>query len=132
MRFVVILRQQFLELFGIGHFELEKPTFVLGGLVQERWLTSQLFVDGEDLSRNGSKDVRGCFDALHGANGFALVNCRAFLGELDEYDVAEAFLRIVRDGHRPDSTLIVKRDQLVIWRVSFRDDGAPERERNGA
>ena len=50
----------------------------------------------------------------------ALLDCRAFLGELDEYDVAEAFLRIVRDGHRPNSTLVVKRDQLVIWRVSFR------------
>jgi len=44
----------------------------------------------------------------------ALLDCRAFLGELDEYDVAEAFLRIVRDGHRPNSTLVVKRDQLVI------------------
>ena len=44
----------------------------------------------------------------------ALLDCRAFLGELDEYDIAEAFLRIVRDGHRPNSTLIVKGDQLVI------------------
>src|SRR5216683_620073 len=81
----------------------------------------------------------------------ALFDCHACLGKLDKDNVAEAFLRIVRDGHRADSTLVVKRDHLVIWRVSFRwrrkascsrtdrraecrgltDNGAPERERNG-
>lgn len=50
----------------------------------------------------------------------ALFDCRACLGKLDKDDVAEAFLSIVRDGHRADSTLVVKRDHLVIWRVSLR------------
>ena len=50
----------------------------------------------------------------------ALLDFCACLGKLDEDDVAEALLSIIRNGHRSDATLVVKRDYLVISRVSFR------------
>jgi hypothetical protein len=33
----------------------EKRTFVFGRLVQERWLISQLFINRENLARNGGE-----------------------------------------------------------------------------
>jgi hypothetical protein len=35
--------------------ECEKRTFVLGRLVQERWLIFQLFINRENIARNGRK-----------------------------------------------------------------------------
>jgi hypothetical protein len=92
----------------------------------------------------GTHNVRGRFDALHGPNGLCskgrsvgflkwgrgfaprglllttLLDCCAHLRKLDKDDVAQALLRIVRDGHGPDTGLIVVLDHLVILRVSFR------------
>jgi len=50
----------------------------------------------------------------------ALLDCLALLRKLDKDDVAKALLSIVRDRHRPDAALVVKLDQLVVRRVSFR------------
>lgn len=50
----------------------------------------------------------------------ALLDRRAPLRKLDKNDVAEAFLRKVRDGHRSDAGLVVKLDHLVFSRVEFR------------
>lgn len=48
-----------------------------------------------------------------------LLKCRARIRKFDKDDVTEALLSIVRDGHRADTGLIVKLDQLVVRCVSF-------------
>jgi hypothetical protein len=50
----------------------------------------------------------------------ALLDCCPHLRKFDKDDVAQALLRIVRDGHGSDTRLIVVLDHLVILRVSFR------------
>ena len=42
------------------------------------------------------------------------LHVRSLRGQLDEHDVAESLLRVVRDTHNPHTRLIVEADDLML------------------
>lgn len=50
----------------------------------------------------------------------ALRHCRPLRRQLDEDNVPEAGLRVVRDGHRPKVRRVIENDKLMVCRVLLR------------
>lgn len=87
---------------------------VLGHLVDGTGLLLEVNVDLDDLAADGGVDIGGALDRLDGANGVALGDGRALLGELDEDDVTEGLGGVLGDAD--DARLVVGRevDPLVV------------------
>lgn len=78
---------------------------VLGDLVDGTGLLLEAEVDLGNLAGDGGVDVGGALDGLDGADGVALGDLCALLGELDVNDVAQLLGRVL--GNADDAGFLV-------------------------
>lgn len=87
---------------------------VFGHLVDGAGLLLEAEVDLGDLAADGRVDVGGALDGLDGADGVALGDLRALLGELDVDDVAQGVGGVLGDADDARLLVGVEVDPLVV------------------
>src|SRR6059036_983254 len=114
-RFVLLRRQELVELAGIRGLQEDHPPFAVGVLVDGLGLLRQLGVDLEHLAGDRREEIRDGLDRLDDAERLMRDDLRADLRQLDEDHVAQLLLREVRDPHADAVTLPL--GPLVLARV---------------
>src|SRR5215216_1813917 len=80
--------------------EFDDPALTVGVLVYVLGCIFEGGVDLDDLTADRGIKVGDGLDALDGAEGFAGVECVSLLWQLDEDDIAEFVLGVIRDAYR--------------------------------
>ena len=85
--------------------EFENPAFAVGVGIDERGIAFDIRISLDDLAADGGVDVASSFDGFDDGARIAGIDGAAVGGQLDEDDVGEFFLSVIRNAHGGDVAL---------------------------
>src|SRR5258706_6428423 len=130
--------EQPLQFFRVLALHLDHPTFAVGIAVHERRISLERLIGFDDRAGDRAVQLRHRLDRLDRAEDVVLLELRRRLGQLDEDDVAQLALCIVRDADLYDLRVgALSHPLMVLRKAEFFGDaghgtGAYNRSARGA
>jgi hypothetical protein len=101
---VVVGAQEAFYIISVGWLDLHDPALAIGIAIDELRAIFEVRVDFEDLTFEREEEIRDGLDRFDGAKDFLSAEAFSFGVDIDEYDLSELTLSVVRDTYVDDIT----------------------------